>query len=279
MRGFFFQKKSQPLPPARYFRRFLDWPRHQPIHIRLRNRDFHAPDPLSFYWSYHEIMEERIYDFPDAGKARRIVDLGANTGLASLFFLERFPCAEITAVEADPSLFDLLEKNTSGWEAPRLRRIHAAVAPQPGTQRFSPAGADAGRLNFGPGDNPGDIFVPGRILDSFLEHPSTSKERKRIACFRPRGWGRHKESSWNITGWPRSPSDSTSSWENWLRRDSGILSKPNSAPNTHSKKWIPTPASIYSSTFSRCASPRVHNPAQRSASFCQSPLRPDILRK
>lgn len=170
MKGFFSRNKSHLYPPARKFRHFLDWPRHRPIHIRLKGRDFHAPDPLSFYWSYLEIMEERIYDFPDTGNAQRIVDLGANTGLASLFFLERFPHAEITAVEADPSLFRLLEKNTSGWEPPRLKRICAAVAQNPGTQWFSAAGADAGRLNPS-GESLGSIPVPGHTLDSFLEHP------------------------------------------------------------------------------------------------------------
>ena len=41
----------------------------------------------------------------------RILDCGANVGLASLFFRRLYPQARITAFEADPALFAILEAN------------------------------------------------------------------------------------------------------------------------------------------------------------------------
>ena len=45
-----------------------------------------------------------------------IIDAGANIGLASIYFSQKFPNAKVIAIEPDKGNFDLLERNTSSWE-------------------------------------------------------------------------------------------------------------------------------------------------------------------
>jgi FkbM family methyltransferase len=54
-----------------------------------------------------------------------ILDLGANIGLASLYFLRSWPRATVVAVEPDVDNIDLLRLN-----APRVRELHAAIASE-----------------------------------------------------------------------------------------------------------------------------------------------------
>jgi FkbM family methyltransferase len=127
--------------------RFLDLPRHREVTVELAGRPFRVPDPLSFYWSYKEIVEDRIYDFPFPAGSPRILDLGANCGLSGLFFLLRYPEARLTCVEADPALFAILRDNlrTADFER-RTRFVSAAVSPIAGEVEFHASGADSGRL-------------------------------------------------------------------------------------------------------------------------------------
>ena len=59
-----------------------------------------------------------------------IVDLGANVGLASIFFAQHYPQATIVAVEPARDNFHLLAKNS--MERPRIIAVEAAIAPRDG---------------------------------------------------------------------------------------------------------------------------------------------------
>ncbi|WP_158308363.1 FkbM family methyltransferase [Thiocapsa marina] len=56
---------------------------------------------------------------------RIIVDLGAYTGFSAIFFANKYPNAEIIAVEPDPENFKLLTKNIGYY--PRIRPVQAAI--------------------------------------------------------------------------------------------------------------------------------------------------------
>jgi FkbM family methyltransferase len=68
-----------------------------------------------------EVFGDRIYDVDRRMPVRRIIDLGANTGLATLFFASLWPEAEIACVEPSPANAEVL-KNTI-----ELNRLHARV--------------------------------------------------------------------------------------------------------------------------------------------------------
>ena len=70
-------------------------------------------------------------DFEVPGNApRTIVDVGANIGLASLYFARRFPAARIIAVEFEAENFRQLQRNTTGY--PNIECVHAGLWPSDG---------------------------------------------------------------------------------------------------------------------------------------------------
>jgi FkbM family methyltransferase len=54
-----------------------------------------------------------------------IIDLGANIGLASICFAQRYPNARVIAVEPEQSNLDLLRKNVAGYK--NIEVVHAGV--------------------------------------------------------------------------------------------------------------------------------------------------------
>jgi FkbM family methyltransferase len=80
-------------------------------------------DESEFFGSY-EVLSSGDYDIR-CGDVRRVLDLGANVGFASILFAERYPAAEIVAVEAAPDTFARLDANVAGL--PSVCALHLAV--------------------------------------------------------------------------------------------------------------------------------------------------------
>jgi len=62
--------------------------------------------------TFYQIFWWREYDFPVDADPKIIIDAGANIGLASIYFANRFPNAQIIAIEPEASNFELLIQNT-----------------------------------------------------------------------------------------------------------------------------------------------------------------------
>ena len=94
------------------------------------------PPDLCPQWN--DIFVKRTLAFATASPAPRILDCGANVGLASLFFRRAYPHARITAYEADPALFAILQANlgANGASATSTRH-HAAVWTSTGSADVS----------------------------------------------------------------------------------------------------------------------------------------------
>lgn len=67
----------------------------------------------SDFSTFRQVFFNNEYDFDFPGTPRVIVDAGANIGLASLYFLKRFPDAKIFSLEPDQSNFEMLLLNTN----------------------------------------------------------------------------------------------------------------------------------------------------------------------
>jgi FkbM family methyltransferase len=67
-----------------------------------------------------EIFERRDYEL-EGSEVKRVLDLGANVGLATLFLASRFPKAEFVCVEPSPNNAAMLRENI------RLNRLRATV--------------------------------------------------------------------------------------------------------------------------------------------------------
>lgn len=76
---------------------------------------------------FRQVFLERQYELPiPVDAAPRIVDAGANIGLASLYYLTRYPRAEIVALEPDPANFEMALLNTKPYRA-RCRVLDVAL--------------------------------------------------------------------------------------------------------------------------------------------------------
>lgn len=65
---------------------------------------------------YREIFVQRLYaPEGDLAPGARVLDAGAHIGMASLFFLSRYPGVRVTAVEANPKALPSLTRNLTGW--------------------------------------------------------------------------------------------------------------------------------------------------------------------
>ena len=87
-----------------------------PLWIRLRTSDAEV---------YEEVILDKEYDFYTGFTPRTIVDVGANCGMTSLFYANRYPDARVIAVEAEFSNYSALVSNTSAY--PNVIPIHAAL--------------------------------------------------------------------------------------------------------------------------------------------------------
>jgi FkbM family methyltransferase len=122
-------------------------PRYTPGTIRMMDYDIRYSDLLSFCFQWQDIFVKRVLAFEsDASTPLRILDCGANVGLASLFFRRLYPDARITAFEADPSLFQMLDANLKANGAADVEVRHAALWTSTGSLTFQCEGSDSGMI-------------------------------------------------------------------------------------------------------------------------------------
>ena len=87
-----------------------------PFELRIPTSD------VSTCW---QVFVNGEYDFDVRSPPAVIVDAGANIGLASILFANRFPQARIIAIEAERNNFELLKKNVAPYS--RITPLHAAL--------------------------------------------------------------------------------------------------------------------------------------------------------
>lgn len=123
-------------------RRILKKPGQRWHELRLRLGNTEPVIAVSDYGELEvmrDILLDQDYGVEDIPPPNVILDVGANIGLAALYFRSRFPDAEIVAVEPDPQTFAKLERNVG--HDPRIRPVNAAAAGESGELvLFQPAG-------------------------------------------------------------------------------------------------------------------------------------------
>jgi FkbM family methyltransferase len=116
--------------PIRMYPRRLD----HPVYLRLADSDFMVLDEI---FSQNEYARIQDWDLPSDAK---IIDLGANVGLAGLYFASMYPDSKLVAVEPDAGNCRLIERNCQQLlDDDRLRLFHAFAACSDGV-----AGIDKG---------------------------------------------------------------------------------------------------------------------------------------
>lgn len=105
-----------------------------PIYLRLRTTDVSL---------FEEIIIESEYRFETSKRPRVIVDAGANIGLTSVFFANRFPEAKIVAIEPEQSNYVMLKRNAAHYS--NIFPVQGALWREDGTLSLS----DPGTGNWG----------------------------------------------------------------------------------------------------------------------------------
>ena len=88
----------------------------QPVYVRPASTDIEV---------MQQVLLDNEYEFSLPSPPKVIVDAGANIGLASVYFANKYPDATIIALEPDPSNFKLVEMNTAAY--PQIRRMNVAL--------------------------------------------------------------------------------------------------------------------------------------------------------
>jgi len=132
--------------------------------VSLGGFKFNYIDAASFLSTYKSIFTDRVYHFISNKENPRILDCGANIGLASIYLRSVFPKAIITAFEPDPIIIGILKKNLA---PANVEVIEAAVWNQSGEISFKSDGADGGCLE----PNQLGCSVPTIRLADWLQEP------------------------------------------------------------------------------------------------------------
>jgi FkbM family methyltransferase len=89
-----------------------------PLNVRLNGRSARIAirSRTKDLWMVNQILRQQSeYRLPDESKPRTILDIGANIGLASVYFALTYPEARIWAFEPLPENVALLERNTAAF--------------------------------------------------------------------------------------------------------------------------------------------------------------------
>ena len=104
--------------------------------------------PKSFLAQYESIFEEECYNFPTTNENPRIIDCGANIGLATIWWKKQFPKARITAFEPDAQVFKILQKNVVAASISDVELRREAVWVDNSYRDFDAKGGASGGLVF-----------------------------------------------------------------------------------------------------------------------------------
>jgi FkbM family methyltransferase len=80
--------------------------RIEPLVLRRGSSDFSV---------FRQVILEDQYGLEEVGQPQYIVDAGANIGLSSVVFLERFPQCRLLAIEPDPQNYAIARKNLDSY--------------------------------------------------------------------------------------------------------------------------------------------------------------------
>ena len=114
--------------------------------IAIAPYEFEYVDAMTAWPQWDDIFVRHSLAFETRLPQPRILDCGANIGLASLYFKRQFPDARITAFEADPSLAALCRRNLARNGVDDVEVRGAALWTSAGTVEFVCEGSDSGAI-------------------------------------------------------------------------------------------------------------------------------------
>ncbi len=95
------------------------------LHRQCCKHPFLLRIPSSDIPTYKQVFLKQDYDFLVKQPPKIIIDAGANIGLSSIYFANKYPDAKIIALEPEKSNFELLKQNVAPY--PAIIPVQAAL--------------------------------------------------------------------------------------------------------------------------------------------------------
>jgi FkbM family methyltransferase len=152
----------------RFDRQLHRLPRKIRAQVEYAGLPIEIVDGPSFLSAWDEIFVNRIYELPvDRDSIPTLVDVGANVGLAALYWKTKYGRFNYVGFEPDPVIAACCRRNLAAWSI-KGELIEAAVGAAQGTAMFAADGADGGRLVSGTMAGSGHHPVSIRRLSAHL---------------------------------------------------------------------------------------------------------------
>lgn len=119
-------------------------PRRTAATVRFFGKPVHLCDGSSFLSAWDEIFVNRIYDLGGLSGRPRLVDVGANVGLAALYWNLRYGEIRYLGFEPDPEIASICRANLATWGVGGTL-VEAAAGVRSGQTEFLRDGADGGK--------------------------------------------------------------------------------------------------------------------------------------
>ncbi len=110
--------------------------KHQLQSAHLRHFTVWYHNAEEYHHLKREIFSHNEYYFETDNPAPVIIDAGAHIGLTTLYFKSLYPSATIIALEPNPDLFAILEKNVWENQLENVTTLQAALGGTRGTTEF-----------------------------------------------------------------------------------------------------------------------------------------------
>lgn len=164
-------RRLHPTPAEAAWRRIVREadrsPRYTAGRLRLLDLDVEYPDAQSLAPQWHDLFVRETLAFDPGTDEPRVLDCGANVGLATLWIRRAFPRARVTAFEADPVIARMLAANLARNGCADVEVVAAAAWRGGGTLVFRREGSDSGAVDEVGADTEGErVRVPAvRLRD------------------------------------------------------------------------------------------------------------------
>jgi FkbM family methyltransferase len=143
------------------------WPGR--LRVSFDGAQLHVRPGTSDIRTVEQIFVQRQYALPCEPEPRTILDAGANIGAAALFFAQRWPQAQIAALEPEPSNFALLAKNIRS--TPSITAVEGALWHGDAQLNVANPNQDKWSFRMSAGSPSGVAgSIRGRSIPSLLAH-------------------------------------------------------------------------------------------------------------
>jgi FkbM family methyltransferase len=127
----------------------------------------------SLVYLFEEVFIQKVYKFSSNKKNPYVFDVGANIGLATLFFKLQHPEAKIVCFEADEQTAVLLRKNTIEQNHKDIEIHQVGLWSSEGEKHFYVNQSCIGALNQGfmATDRSKSIIIQTKLLSKYIDQP------------------------------------------------------------------------------------------------------------